>query len=132
MNTLGRENRISGMIVARVFIVMLLIVLMASVSAAQQPGSEGLGDRLYLKLGNGGYDAQHYDIDLKFSPATYRISATTAMDAIATQDLSSFSLDLFGLSVESVSVKGMDAESKCVDHKLTISPAGLLEEMPVE
>lgn len=108
-------------------LLLLLLIPIASVSMAQQPGSDGLGDRLYPKLGNGGYDAQHYDIDLEFSPATYRISATTTMDAIATQALSSFSLDLFGLTVESVSVNGTDAAFEHVDHKLTISPAMPLE-----
>jgi hypothetical protein len=29
------------------------------------PGSAGLGDRLYPTLGNGGYDALHYNLDLR-------------------------------------------------------------------
>ena len=112
---------------AQVFLLLLLLSF-APVSTAQQPGSAGLGDRLYPKLGNGGYDVQHYDIDLEFTPAAYRISATTTVDAITTQDLSSFSLDLFGLAVESVSVNGTEAPFEHVDHKLTISPAEPLDE----
>ena len=109
-------------------ILLLLIMQAAYVSVAQQPGSQGLGDRLYPNLGNGGYDVQHYEIDLTFTPATYRISATTTIDAIATQALSSFSLDLLGLTVESVSVNGDDAAFEHLDHKLTITPAMPLEE----
>ena len=108
-------------------LLLLLLVLIASVSVAQQPGGEGVGDRLYPKLGNGGYDVQHYDIDLNFMPATYRISATTTLDAVASQDLSSFSLDLFGLTVESVSVNGTDVLFEHVGHKLTITPAAFLD-----
>src|SRR3954453_12015083 len=31
------------------------------------PGAAGLGDRLYPTLGNGGYDAKHYDLALRYA-----------------------------------------------------------------
>ena len=105
------------------FAALLLLLSVSSVTAAQQPGSDGLGDRLYPKLGNGGYDVQHYDIDLHFSPATYRLSAVTTVDAIATQDLSRFNLDLYGLTVEAVTVNDEAASFERADHELIITPA---------
>ena len=30
------------------------------------PGAAGLGDRLFPNLGNGGYDARHYHLDLRY------------------------------------------------------------------
>jgi hypothetical protein len=32
--------------------------------AAPSPGAAGLNDRLFPQLGNGGYDVQHYDLDV--------------------------------------------------------------------
>ena len=100
----------------------IIVLLSVSVAFAQQPGSAGLGDRLYPQLGNGGYDVEHYDIALRFRPEANHISATTAITAIATEDLSSFNLDLRGLSVESVNVDGSSADFERVGSELVIRP----------
>ncbi len=110
------------------WLLLLFLLPFASAILAQQPGSEGLGDRLYPELGNGGYDVEHYSIDLQFWPQEYRIYATTVINAVATQDLSRFSLDLFGLSVDSVSVNSTDSTFEHVEHKLIISPVASLAE----
>ena len=55
---------------------------------------EGVGDPYFPQEGNGGYDAQHYDIGFSYDPATKRISGTTYITAQATQDLSRLDLDL--------------------------------------
>ena len=53
------------------------------------PGARTLGDALFPQIGNGGYDARHYEIELDYDPAANRFdSATTTMTAVATQDLS--------------------------------------------
>lgn len=103
--------------------VALLTVYVAS---GQQPGADGLGDRLYPQLGNGGYDVLHYDIDLRFIPEENFISATTTVTATATTGLSAFNLDLYGLAVESVAVDGAPAAFERFDSELTITPAKLL------
>lgn len=101
----------------------LVIMLTVGAVSGQQPGAEGLGDRLYPRLGNGGYDALHYDIDLHFRPEDNHITATTVIHAEATEALSSFNLDLHGLTVESVLVDGSPAAFARADSELVITPA---------
>ena len=102
---------------------MLCAVLLASgVVSAQEPGADGLGDNLYPQLGNGGYDVRHYTIDLAFIPAENQIEGKTSIDAVATQDLSSFNLDFLGLTVEQVVVNDVAASFERINHELIISP----------
>ena len=82
-----------------------------------------MGDRLYPQLGNGGYDVGHYAIDLRFAPAENHITAETTISAIATQDLSSFNLDFYGLTVQSVDVNGHLAEFARHNSELVITPS---------
>ncbi|SMQ59052.1 M1 family metallopeptidase [Agreia sp. VKM Ac-1783] len=58
-----------------------------------QPGAAGIGDSYFPLDGNGGYDVQHYDLDLTYAPDTDVISGTTTVTAVATQNLSAFNLD---------------------------------------
>lgn len=104
-------------------LILILACLMTFPVTAQQAGADGLGDKLYPQLGNGGYDVQHYDITLRFAPDDNYITATTAISAAATDDLSSFNLDLYGLSVSSVTVDGAPADFKREDNELIITPA---------
>lgn len=88
--------------------------------------AEGLGDSFYPFLGNGGYDALHYEIDLDVDPAANTISALTSISAEATEDLEAFNLDLSGLEVHSVTVDGAQAEFRRSGHELTVQPASPL------
>lgn len=106
---------------------LLLLSPGAAKSWAQQPGSAGLGDRLYPYLGNGGYDVEHYDIALRFTPAANHIDASATITARATKDLARFNLDLYGLSVESVGVDGAPATFERADSELVITPATTLK-----
>ncbi|SKA82838.1 LPXTG-motif cell wall anchor domain-containing protein [Agreia bicolorata] len=58
-----------------------------------EPGAAGIGDSYFPLDGNGGYDVQHYDLDLAYAPDTDVISGTTTVTAVATQNLSAFNLD---------------------------------------
>jgi aminopeptidase N len=94
----------------------------ASASAAEpSPGSPDSGDSLFPHQGNGGYDVQHYTIDLGWQRSG-SIGATTTVTATATQALSAFNLDLRRLRVHSVTVDGAAAGFTRAGSELTIRP----------
>jgi aminopeptidase N len=91
-----------------------------------RPGDEGIGDPYFPTYGNGGYDAKHYTLRVKYDPATDRLSGTAAIEATATADLSRFNLDLSGLSVREVLINDRDARYARDGAELVITPpAGL-------
>jgi aminopeptidase N len=90
-------------------VVALLLAIPATAAADSpwQAGARTLGDPLLPQIGNGGYDALHYDIDLAIDrPANAFTSATTTMTAMATENLDELSLDFQDLAVVSVQVNG--------------------------
>jgi aminopeptidase N len=82
-------------------------------------------DTLFPEVGNSGYDALHYDVALRYQPATQAIVATTSLKAKATKRLATFSLDLEGLTVQRVRVNGRPATftKDATKNKLVIRPA---------
>ncbi|GIF13560.1 M1 family metallopeptidase [Actinoplanes teichomyceticus] len=91
--------------------------------AAPAPGAAGAGDTYYPDYGNGGYDVAHYDIRLRYTPATDRLTGTTTILATATQDLSRLNLD-FLLDVSSVQVNNRPAGfAREGAHELVVTPA---------
>ena len=86
----------------------------AIVSAAPKEkataGADGAGDPYFPLDGNGGYDVQHYDLDLSYEPSTDVLSGVATITAIATQALSRFNLDFDGLTVRSITVDGVEAK----------------------
>jgi aminopeptidase N len=93
---------------------------------AQEAGADGLGDPLYPQLGNGGYDVQHYTIQLAIDVANSTISGTTTIAALSTEILTSFNLDLDGLTVDSVTVNAAPATFSRNQYELTITPVTAL------
>ena len=89
------------------------------------PGAPGAGDPYFPDMGNGGYDVAHYDIALKYDPATKAIQAVTGIQARATQDLSRFNLDFLGpLKISSLRVNGAKASYRRTGaQELEITPA---------
>lgn len=86
-------------------------------------GAAGVGDPYYPQLGNAGYDAQHYLLDLAWDPDDQRLDATTVIDAVAVLPLSSFNLDLVGLDVASVTVDGVPAQTeRRGERELVVTP----------
>ncbi len=88
-----------------------------------QPGAAGVGDPYFPDLGNGGYDVARYVVALTWDPTTREVTATTHVEATATQDLSSFNLDLHGLVVDEVAVDGVTASYRRDLDEMTITPA---------
>jgi aminopeptidase N len=93
--------------------------------APATPGAAGIGDVLYATLGNGGYDVEHYDLDLRYATANpdQAIDGTVRIEARATQALSRFNLDFAGDSFGDVSVDGCEATVSWADGELVITPA---------
>jgi hypothetical protein len=79
---------------------------------AFSPGARSAGDRLFPEIGNGGYDATHYDLAVSYDPATKALQGTATIDATALQNLSEYSLDLYKTTVSSVLVDGQQASFK--------------------
>jgi hypothetical protein len=74
------------------------------------PGARTLNDSLFPNLGNGGYDAEHYDLDLRYTNVLTRVLRGTAtITARATQNLSELSFDFQGMAVNDVTVDGIPA-----------------------
>ncbi|MDR0990192.1 MAG: hypothetical protein LBL92_02340, partial [Propionibacteriaceae bacterium] len=141
-------------IVVPALLAALALPLVPSTSAhATEPAIDGAltsTDSLVPSQGNGGYDVQHYDINLTFKPATIwlltvrqcntrgtirpaTISATTTVTATAEQPLRSFSLDFKGLTISQVTVNGQAATwsriaNKAADsYKVVVRPAAPVE-----
>jgi aminopeptidase N len=87
---------------------------------------ESIGDPYFPELGNSGYEAQHYTLDLTVDMAANTISGTATIKALALQQLARFNLDFTGLTISSVSVNDKPAEHSRRGHELTITPVEAL------
>ncbi|GAA1915028.1 hypothetical protein GCM10009737_15520 [Nocardioides lentus] len=117
-------------------------VVPATGAAAADPvdGPQTSGDRLFPNVGNGGYDAQHYDLDLAWTPgatlAASTLQATAEMTAETTgSPLRSFSLDFEpgSMTVSEVLVDGVPAahtlvqDAEAIKHKIVVTPTAPVE-----
>jgi aminopeptidase N len=102
----------------------LLVAAAPAAATRYVAGAPGAGDPFYPYAGNGGYDVKHYGLALDYDPATDVLSGRAAVFARATQNLSSFNLDLRPfLEVERVTVNGRRASfTREGEHELVISP----------
>jgi aminopeptidase N len=95
------------------------------------PGARTLDDTLFPTIGNGGYDAQHYDLDLDYDVASMVLEGTATVRAVATQDLANLSFDLAEWNlVSAVTVDGRPAtfRADAAAQKLIVTPpAGIPE-----
>jgi aminopeptidase N len=105
---------------------VLLALSAAPATAAFTPGASGAGDPFYPQAGNGGYDVRHYSLKLDYEPQNEQLDGDVTITARATQDLSSFNLDLRDLKVDGITVNGAAASFTRKGQELTITPpAGL-------
>ena len=91
------------------------------VPLAGKPGAAGIGDSYYKDLGNGGYDAKHYTLELTAAKPGGPITATATLAAQTTQDLTAFNLEFSGFEIGAVTVDGAAAEYKRNGGELTIT-----------
>ncbi|MFE9902920.1 M1 family metallopeptidase [Streptomyces achromogenes] len=100
--------------------------LAIAASAPPTQGAPGIGDPYFPRLGNGGYDARHYDLDVAYAPDTGRLDGRTTLTARATRTLSSFDLDLQKLQITRVEVNGRRAEFTRDGDEVTVTPRRVL------
>lgn len=102
---------------------IFLLSAAPAVAAGPSPGASGIGDPLFPGLGNGGYDVQHYDVDVRYGRAfTDPVEGNVTILARATQALSRFNLDFAGRSVGGVVVNGAPAQWRRDGSELVITP----------
>ncbi|WP_035812591.1 M1 family metallopeptidase [Jiangella gansuensis] len=129
--------RIGAAVAAALLAVTTAVAPAAGAAAGQSsrpsPGEPGAGDPYFPLAGNGGYDAVHYDLDLRYQPPTPAPAPLTGeLDGVATitivptRHLTRFDLDLRGLEVESVAVRGRPAEFTREGDELIITPKTIL------
>ncbi|MEU7301639.1 M1 family metallopeptidase [Streptomyces sp. NPDC007206] len=97
-------------------------LLVIGASPAPTPGAPGIGDPYFPYLGNGGFDALHYDLDVAYAPDTGRLDGRTTLTARATRNLSSFDLDLQQLRITRVDVNGRRAQFTRDGDEVTVTP----------
>ena len=108
-------------IVAAVAICLTAVPLASAAPPSPFPaGSSGLGDPYFPLDGNGGYDVQHYDLELTYDPATDRLTGMATITAVATQDLSAFNLDFIGMKLRSLTVNGTSVKTTRQKQELTV------------
>ncbi|HSF85083.1 MAG TPA: M1 family metallopeptidase [Acidimicrobiia bacterium] len=83
----------------------------------------GLGDSRYPWLGNGGYDVQHYTLELTVLDDAPVLAGAAAVEAVAIEQLETFNLDFDPFEILSLTVDGEDAAYDQVDRELVITPA---------
>jgi aminopeptidase N len=95
-------------------------------SSAPTPGAAGIGDSYFPQLGNGGFDARHYDLAIAYNPDSDHLDGRTTITARAGQNLSSFDLDLQKLEVTRVEVDGKRARFTRDGDEIRITPRGAI------
>ncbi|MET8679228.1 M1 family metallopeptidase [Streptomyces sp. NPDC004647] len=105
---------------------LLLASCTADTSGGGKAGADSAGDPLFPRLGNGGYDVGHYGLRIDYDLQRRRLDGTAVVTAEATHALSSFSLDLAGLTVRRVTVDGKKAQARRKGDKLVVRPARIV------
>ena len=111
-------------VTAALTVLVLAAAAIPAGAAPARPGASEIGDPLFPGLGNGGYDARHYSLSLRYPTAApvQSVSGVVRMDAVATQKLSSFDLDFAGDSVAAVTVNGSPAAFSREGEDIVIAP----------
>jgi hypothetical protein len=106
-------------------------------SAATQSGAAGclatgddldtIGDPYFPQMGNAGYDAQRYTLDLSVDVGRNTLAGTATITAKALQDLGKFDFDFVGLTIDSLRVNGARANYTRSGQELQITPPAKIQ-----
>ena len=105
-------------------LVILLLLCTTSLFAQEDIGS--LGDPYFPELGNRGYDAIHYTIDLKPDIEAGSLESTVNIMLQATQDLDIFHLDFEGFMIDSLTIDDVETPFTRDGRELIITPASTI------
>ena len=94
----------------------------ASKAGRCKAGAAGIGDPYYPGYGNGGYDVDHYDLQIAYNPANDNLRGRAKIRARATASLCSLNLDLLGFEVKRIKVRNHDARWSRDGQELTVKP----------
>lgn len=86
-----------------------------------------MGDKLFPDAGNGGYDVQHYDLDLTVDVANNIITGTATITALATSTLDTFNLDFHELTIDALRVNGIEIPYQRQEDELIIDSVESLQ-----
>jgi aminopeptidase N len=103
----------------------LLIVALTFGALAQKRGIDGgesAGDPYRPGGGNSGYDVGHYDLALHVDPGRKTIRGTAGITLTPTDTLRTFTFDLAGYEVSSVTIDGVAAGFTRPERKLKLTP----------
>jgi aminopeptidase N len=81
---------------------------------------DGIGDAYYPQMGNAGYNAQHYTLDLEVNVTANVITSTETLAARAVQDLRAFNLDFRGFTIAGITINGAAATYRRAGSELTV------------
>jgi len=122
----GFAGRTAIGVVAVAAVVATIALLAPAVSAATgdrcRPGEPGIGDRYFPGYGNGGYDVDHYTLDIAYDPATDHLRGRAKLHAQATESLCSLNLDLLGFDIRRIKVRNETARWSRAGQELTVTP----------
>ncbi len=102
--------------------ITLWVALLTGIQA-QEIGSDGLGDAYFPQLGNGGYDVQHYTLDLSWDDQTNTISGDVTILARSLIALDRFNLDFVGFEIEGITLDGVESGYQRQNQELIVIPA---------
>ena len=129
-NFLSRWAGATGTALTATLVATGLVVPAAAANAAAPgggftPGTAGAGDPYFPDMGNGGYDATHYDLALSYDPVSKKLTGTARISARAIQNLSRYNLDFQGpLTISELTVNGRPASfTRAGAQELVVTPA---------
>jgi len=115
-------RKVLSFVAAVALVIAISPIAEAGARVRFSPGAAGAGDSYFPLDGNGGYDVQHYGLNITYDPATDVLAGVATIEATATKNLSRFNFDFDGLSVLSIRVDGQRATWDRHRGELTITP----------
>ncbi len=116
-------RKLCSLVAAMLVATTVQTAALASDDSDPRPGASGVGDEYFPLDGNGGYDVQLYDLEIRYQPRTGVLAGLATISARTTKSLSSFNLDLVGLTVRGIRVNGEAASWSRDGQELRVVPA---------